>query len=216
MTVIADISVPLDAFVVGRALHDVSSVQIELERVVPIQRQVAPLVWISSHDRKAVEANLRTHPETDAVYVLARTDEKTLFEVEWTDGGDSVVDAIRESRGQLLRGTATADGWNFRLQFGTHEDLSRFNVALTEAGIPVTLRHLYDPGQLPSREPLSPKQLEALLAAYRQGYFDVPRRITQAELAERFELSDTAFSQRLRRAIASLIEQRLRTEDQYH
>lgn len=216
MTVIADISVPLDAFVVGRALHDVSSAQIELERVVPIQRQVAPLVWISSHDRKAVEANLRTHPETDAVYVLARTDEKTLFEVEWTDGGDSVVDAIRESRGQLLRGTATADGWNFRLQFGTHEDLSRFNVALTEAGIPVTLRHLYDPGQLPSREPLSPKQLEALLAAYRQGYFDVPRRITQAELAERFELSDTAFSQRLRRAIASLIEQRLRTEDQYH
>lgn len=216
MTVIADISVPLDAFVVGRALHDVSSVQIELERVVPVQRQVAPLVWISSHDRKVVEANLRTHPETDAVYVLARTDEKTLFEVEWTDGGDSVVDAIRESRGQLLRGTATADGWNFRLQFGTHEDLSRFNVALTEAGIPVTLRHLYDPGQLPSREPLSPKQLEALLAAYRQGYFDVPRRITQAELAERFELSDTAFSQRLRRAIASLIEQRLRTEDQYH
>lgn len=214
MTVIADITVPADAFVLGRALQDVPNVEVELQRVVPLYEQVALLLWVVEGDRRAAETALRDSPEIDVVTMITNTAGGTLFEVEWANDLDGVVRALRESRARVLEASGTAESWNFRLRFTTHENLSRCNILLTEDGIPVTLRHLYDPAHLPKPESLSTKQRDALLTAYRNGYFEVPRGITQTELAERLDLSDSAFSQRVRRGVASLIEQMLLSEEQ--
>jgi predicted DNA binding protein len=48
-------------------------------------------------------------------------------------------------------------------------------------------------------------QQEAILKAYERGYFEVPRNTTISELSEVFEISDNAYSQRLRRGLSSLI-----------
>jgi predicted DNA binding protein len=47
---------------------------------------------------------------------------------------------------------------------------------------------------------LTDKQREALSAAIREGYFERPRRISQAELAEQFDISKQAMARRLARA----------------
>ncbi len=52
---------------------------------------------------------------------------------------------------------------------------------------------------------LTDNQREILLLAYEAGYFDVPRDITQDDLAERLDVTDSAVSQQLRRAISMLI-----------
>lgn len=206
MTVIADITVPADAFELGRVLQDFPEVVIELERIVPLQETIIPLFWISGTDCADIEAALGKSPQTKSVRQLTTTNEKTLFEVHWSSEINGIVAALVETRAKILEATGKAETWDFRLRFGTHEQLSEFNMALTNQGIPVTLRHLYNPSPPEETETLSDEQYEALTMAYQRGFFEVPRRITLTDLAEDMEISDSALSQRMRRALAIVVE----------
>ena len=212
MTVIADITVPADAFPLGRVLEDVPDVEIELERIVPLQEAIIPLFWISGGETRDIETVLRDHHGTETVEELTSAEGRTLFEVHWSPEINGLIQALIDARAKILEATGTADSWDFRLRFSAHEDLSAFNMALTEDGIPVTLRHIYNP-TLPEESSLSPEQRDALLTAHRQGYFEVPRRTTLTELADTIEISDSALSQRIRRATDTLVEQTLLTDD---
>jgi predicted DNA binding protein len=205
MTLIADITVPAEAFQLGRALQGLADVEIELERVVPLRERVVPLFWAAG-DADAVEAALTDSACTAAVNRLVATGDRTLFEVRWGEAGEGVVDALVEADASVLEARGDADSWAFRLRFDSHEQLSAFNMAATESGVPVTLRHLYNP--TPPAEPaaLSAPQREALVLAYRRGFFEVPRRVTLAELADGIGISDSALSQRLRRALSVVVE----------
>ena len=58
---------------------------------------------------------------------------------------------------------------------------------------------------------LTDKQRDALIAAHDAGYFEKPRRTTASELADEFDLSQQAFSERLQRGTSKLIENSLLT-----
>lgn len=213
MTVIADITVPAGAFPLGRVLDDVPEVEIELERIVPLQEAIIPLFWISGDDPAVIETTLRDQSETETVEQLTSAEDRTLFEVHWSPEINGLIRALVDTRAKILEATGTVDTWDFRLRFSSHADLSAFNVALTEDDIPVTLRHIYNPTLPEDESALTSDQRELLLTAYRRGYFEVPRRTTLSELADTVEVSDSALSQRLRRATDSLVEQALLTDD---
>lgn len=122
---------------------------------------------------------------------------------------DGIVKTLLDTRVRILEATGSTEGWNFRLRFSTHEDLSAFNMALTDGDIPITLRHIYNPTPPDEQTTLSADQRDTLLMAYHRGYFEVPRRKTLAELAVTMDISDSVLSQRLRRATDALIEQTL-------
>lgn len=213
MTVIADISIPARSFAIGRVFDEFSDVEITLERIVPLQDRVNPLFWISNADRHPIEAKLRDHTDVEAVEVLTVADGKSLFEVAIDADDTGLVQALTEARANILEARGTADHWDFRLRFRSHDDLSSFNVALTDRGVPVTLRHLYNPSEPDDTSAISLEQRETLLLAYDHGYFEVPRRTTLAELADEVDVSDTALSQRMRRGVASLVEHSLLSDE---
>ena len=62
---------------------------------------------------------------------------------------------------------------------------------------------------------LTEGQYHALLTAVEHGYYDVPQRRTLKELAEEFDISHQALSERLRRGTESLIEDTLLVGDRY-
>jgi predicted DNA binding protein len=212
MTVIADITVPADAFELGRVLQDFPNVEVELERIVPLQESIIPLFWISGTDIVEIEAALTENRHTKSVTQLTTANDETLFEVRWTDEINGVVEALIETRAKILEATGGAETWDFRLRFGTRDQLSDLNMALTDAGIPVTLRHIYNPSVPEDASTLSAEQREALLQAYRRGFFEIPRGITLAELASEMEISDSALSQRMRRGLAVAVEQAVVSE----
>lgn len=212
MTIIADISLPSTTFPLGRVLQSFPNATAELERVVPLRETIMPLLWVEGGDPEAVESSLRSHSQVKSVDALTTTETETLFEVHWTPAADGLTEALLNTDATVLDARGTAESWDFRLRFGAHEDLSAFNVALTRKGIPVTLRRIYHP-PLEEISPMSPVQRETLLTAYRQGYFQIPRRINQADLAEDLEISDSALSQRIRRAVSKLIEREVLAED---
>lgn len=53
--------------------------------------------------------------------------------------------------------------------------------------------------------PLTPVEQEVLRTALARGYFETPRRISTAELAEEVEVSDYEITQHLRRAITKVL-----------
>nr|WP_084383819.1 helix-turn-helix domain-containing protein [Halalkalicoccus paucihalophilus] len=52
---------------------------------------------------------------------------------------------------------------------------------------------------------LTPIQRETLLLAIERGYYEIPRQCTTLKLAEELGVSDQAITERLRRAIVTLV-----------
>ncbi|WP_435158335.1 hypothetical protein [Haladaptatus sp. DFWS20] len=69
MIPIVDITVSANAFELGRLLEEVPGIQIELERIVPLQDSIIPLFWVSNADRDQDEitAILAASPLTEDV-----------------------------------------------------------------------------------------------------------------------------------------------------
>lgn len=59
---------------------------------------------------------------------------------------------------------------------------------------------------------LQAEQREALQVALEAGYFDVPRNATLVELVEELDVSDSAVSRRLRRALSTLLDGTMQDE----
>ncbi len=69
-----------------------------------------------------------------------------------------------------------------------------------------SLERPFDPAGPGTGVGLSAEQRHALVAAYEAGYFEVPRGVTQSELAGRLGIGGSALPKRLRRGTARLIE----------
>lgn len=211
--IIAAITIPADSFSLGQVFEDYPTVSIRLERIVPLQSEIIPLLWVRNDDERAIEATLEQHPHTTIVQSFTMAPNEKLFEVRWDPDLNGIVRAMVESETRLLEAEGTAKEWKFRLRFTSQEDLTAFNQTVTDAGIPITLRRLYNPTMPGTNSELSDKQREAIEQAYHQGHFAVPRKSTVTELADRTGISDSAYSQRLRRGLETLVEETLLTDE---
>jgi predicted DNA binding protein len=206
MTIIAEITLPSATFSLGSAMQTFPDAMIELERVVPLQETIMPLFWIKGGDVVRIESALEAHHQVKTVETLMTTENETLFKVHWSPDASGLTETLLNTDATVLDARGTAESWDFRLRFGSHEDLSTFNISLTEKGIPVTLRRISHQPLSEEGPQISPVQRETLRKAYQRGYFQVPRRINQSELADELEISDSALSQRIRRGVSKLIE----------
>jgi len=127
MILIADISVPADAFPLGRILEEYPDIEIELERIVPLREAIVPLFWVESVDDERllrdIEETLRADSLTKSVSRLTTTEDRTLFEVEWNVEVNGLIQTFLDTRAQLLDAHGSAQIWDFKLQFRTRDDL---------------------------------------------------------------------------------------------
>jgi predicted DNA binding protein len=214
MILIADISVPSETFPLGKVLEEFPEVEIELERLVPLREAIIPLFWVSGGESDAererlVQTALDDDPLTEAVTKLTSTADRTLFEVRWNNEINGIIQSFIETDAELLQAQGTADVWDFRLQFRSRDALVEFRRSCETDDIPLTLRRLYNPSIPADNGRLTDNQHDALVTAYEEGYFEVPRRVSMGTLAARFDISDSAFSQRLRRGTSALIAETL-------
>jgi predicted DNA binding protein len=209
MSAVIQFSVPTAQFPIGEALAASSDGPVRLETLVPTGDAVVPYLWVPTADADRVERALADSPLVEQLTAVDEAGEETLFRVRWTGVMSSVIEAIRESGGALLEASGTDTVWTFRARFDDHTDVSTFNQWCVDAGVSLTLEELHRSPHDGVPPTLTDLQREALLAALETGYYDVPRAVTLAALADRLDISDTALSQRLRRGTRTLLSSTL-------
>lgn len=207
MSVIVELSVPGEDFGLGQVLEVVSGIAIELESMVPLGETAIPFFWVHNSHRDIFRANLAEQDFITDISEIDTLDSKTLYALEWVGKTDKLFQGIQQRGAQVLGATGTPREWEFELRFPDHEALSDFQRYCNQEEISLDVARIYNPTR-PDSGPwfgLTPVQRETLLLAIEQGYYEIPRQCTTIELAEELGVSDQAITERLRRAIVTLV-----------
>jgi len=214
MGVIAEFSVDADAF--GPASVDGGEIEVQLqfEPVVPTSGDVAPYVWVTG-DTDGFERAI-DESTTDVGYnVLDRYDGRVLYRLRWSAEPTGLLSIFVDTNAAVLEARST-DRWFFRVRFPDDTSVTRFHQRTREQGYELDLHRLgkSSDGEV---EPdgtldLTPEQREALVRAVENGYFAIPRQSTLDDIADEFDISNQAASERLRRATETVLKTALEQE----
>ncbi|WP_144799999.1 helix-turn-helix domain-containing protein [Halorubrum depositum] len=163
---------------------------------------------VAGSDIERLRTELERDPTvTEAEYIGTIGDEsrfKVLFE-----GGVPLLPPETTEMGVHVISARHADGdWNILMHVPAHSTLHRIQSHYHDHGITFRVKRLHVAREtdIGAETTLPPGQHKALLVAYRNGYFQVPRDVSQEEIADELDISKSGVSQRLRRAIDRLIE----------
>jgi len=208
VSVIAEFSIAAGDFVLGKALRGSSGLTADVETMVPVDSGTIPYFWVDGENLEAFEGALGAEADIATFEAVDEVDGRTLYRVEWGRSGDAFVDAVADHDVVLLEASGDAERWLFRLRFPDAHALSAFHTRCREDGIDVTVERMFNPIEptMTDANPMTDSQRNLIQRAHEEGYFEVPRKITLAELAEQLDVSDQAVNERLRRGLSALLD----------
>ncbi|NHN59352.1 MULTISPECIES: helix-turn-helix domain-containing protein [Halorussus] len=207
MSVVAEFTINADEFLLGRLIAEHPNLSVELERVVPAEKRVMPYVWGHGDDLSTFESTMETNPHVRSFAVLDRLPDSALYKIEWEEPAEQLIHGITETKATILEAYGD-DEWTFRIRFEDHSGLAAFHNYCADHGITYRLNRVYaldDRSAARDLHGLTEVQHETLVEAVGRGYFDVPRQVSLAELAAKFDVSEQAVSERIRRATDAVL-----------
>lgn len=213
MSTIAEFTIEPGEFLLGGVVADVPDLSIELERIVPLGRQVMPYLWCYTADLGGFTSDLEGNDNVTNVTVLDRVDGGALYRIEWALDADSIVTGLWKTDATLLEATAD-DVWQVRLLFEDRQDVRGFDRYLDANDVAYRLERVYSVAEK-AEDPagvLTDQQRDALVVAADAGYFAVPRETTMADLGRELGISEQATSERIRRGVDAVLDEVLAGE----
>ena len=204
--IVAEVRLDHDALVCRPTLRTLPDVRIVPESRAGVATGTQLLfLAVLAEDYERFERVLADDPTVEDPVLVDRFVDRRVYRVTMTQRALTVVDKLAAVGGRTIDATGTTTGWVFQIRLPTRDALVAFNEECSARDVSVSVT------QLRSATPddtvllgLTDKQQELLTIAYDEGYFDVPRGISQDELADRLGVSKSAISQRLRRAMGTL------------
>lgn len=196
-----------DEFPLGTVFEQLPGVTVELERVIPGPEVVIPYVWVRGVHADDVESQFSEHPGVMDLRLVDSVDDEYLFRVEWDPTYEGILSTLAETRIPLIEVTGTHEHWTFEIRGDSREDVAEFQRLCLERDIPITMTALHGltPIETGPEATLTESQEEALILAYRRGYFNSPRDVTMEELGAELGISQQAVASRLRRGIRRVL-----------
>ncbi|MFW5938910.1 MAG: helix-turn-helix domain-containing protein [Halolamina sp.] len=207
MGLCANVSIGPEEFRLASTLGGNHRLRIQFERVVPLDSQSIPFLWVTGVDDDEALGLLRADPDVVTAESVVTGREGLLAGIEWASS-HPLIGVFSDSGATCLQGVGTADGWNFSLRFPSRDRLADCYRDCAAAGVPLVVEQIHTTAwsaEGTHEAVLTEIQRETLAAALDGGYFAVPRGATLQDLAREFDVSDTAISQRIRRGIARLL-----------
>ncbi|WP_435126922.1 helix-turn-helix domain-containing protein [Halobaculum sp. D14] len=212
MARVVDIATASAGFMLTSTLR-ATGAEVVLEELVPTADQIVPTVHVTDTSTAAFEAAADEDPSVASVERLAADSDDALYRVTWSSVDGGVLGPIRDANGTILSGRGSEDGWEFTVRFAEGTELSSFLADCVTHDVDVDVQRVArtdaDPNGRPFADALTDRQHAALTTAYHAGYFDVPRRATQADLAEQLDVAPQSVSELIRRAVGKLVDETL-------
>lgn len=209
MSTVATVGIPADEFALRETLEEFPTIDCEIVRVAAHREsRMMSLVWIKTNenDPARIHEALEADKSVDSVVLLNDLRDERLYRFDWVEDIQAITHLMLDERATILNAYTTDDEWTFRVLFPGRESLSRSVGFCEEAGLTVTIKSIYElTEERKGIYGLSNEQQEALLVAYRRGYFNVPRGISMENLADDLDISQQALSERIRRGHTNLI-----------
>ena len=173
--------------------------------------QMRVIAWLDCDDFDAADAAIDADPTVANPAVLTEAGGRRLYRFDLVGDGaaTSIMPMVVEVGGVHQELTATAEGWRNRTRFPDRTAFEQVYRFCRDHGIDFTFNRIFDRSELmgPETPDLSDAQLETLIEAVESGYLDIPRGASLEALGERLGISDSAASERFRRAVKNLIRQ---------
>ncbi|ELZ10870.1 bacterio-opsin activator HTH domain-containing protein [Halovivax asiaticus JCM 14624] len=165
-----------------------------------------PYVWMSGAAPTAVESAVTAEENVAIVDRIDRTDDGAFYKTAWKVDSP-LVRCITDADGIVLEAQGTPDRWQLTVWFEDSAATSAFQECCQTHDVPLTVQRLESIGEYfgVGDDSLSNAQDETLALAYHRGYFEDPRQVSQAELAQELDISASAVGQRLRRGLETLV-----------
>lgn len=208
MTVIADYTVAARALALGRAAAE--GTQVELVQLLDSGPAPLAYFWTWGGSEESFERALAEQEAVEGLRLVDDAADRQLYRGEYRLAGDTLLKGIVEYDGVVLEAQGDGEEWEMLLRFPDSDAFREFQRTAVDEEV-ATVDSVYggaDPARSTNTE-LTRRQRETLITAYRQGYFDIPRKITLVDLAEELGISDQAVSERLRRGEAKLVGSQL-------
>lgn len=211
MSLFGEFHVPSGALALHDTLADVPGLTIEIERVVATEDALTPYFWVDDGDLSAFEAAAAVDATVRNLTRLDEFEEATLYRAEWTENIETIVYTYLEIGGTILEATGKNGQWELRIRFDDQAKLDQFRGYCNENGIPFRLERLHQLSHPRSggQYGLTPKQHDAILTAWKLGYFDPARQVSLDDVAAELGITQQSLSQRLQRAHQALVEHTL-------
>ncbi|GKZ16305.1 hypothetical protein HAL_41860 [Haladaptatus sp. T7] len=187
---------------------------IESSPEVTIQMEETPMadgsllfVSVVGDDFSPFERSLETDATVRAATLFSAAADRRVYRIRPESDVVPFLPTAADLGIRVLDVKSGTGGWVIRIQMLSREPLIQLRKACLEHGITFRVRQLFDadPNTDPDGARLTGRQRDTVLTAYQSGYYDVPRGISQGELAEELDVSTSAISQQLRRATRQLI-----------
>ncbi|WP_256298331.1 helix-turn-helix domain-containing protein [Haloarchaeobius salinus] len=204
---VAEVRLSHDEFLLGETIGSHPGLNVELTAQAPTpDGDWVVFLTATGADAPRVDEALHADSTVADPTPLTVTESHCVYRVRVVDG--LRVSGILGDLGFRVLDVSSDDGdWCYRVQGPDRAALTAFFDYCQTVGIGFELERIYRvPGaDNPAPRSLTDAQAEALRLANEGGYFAVPREMTLRDLADELDISRQAASERLRRAVGSLL-----------
>lgn len=193
-----------------KAAAAVPEATLEIEQWRAADGLVFWYIWASGAPFEEITDAFESLPHAEEVTVINDGDSVRLYRVTIEPNLDLPMDILVE--GTLTEGYIEPDCLRLSGRCTSRDVLVGTWQYLRSNGVSVTVDSLKRPSDDENTGPLSDPQFEALVTAYKMGYFDDDVRVTHEEIADELGIARSSLSSRLRRAEQRLVRKQLEAE----
>lgn len=217
MSIVAEFVVDLPDY--AAVMEDVPGMRLAVEQMVACDPETVLITfWAEGDAFDSLESGLERAAEIIAVDELSdRIGGRKLYQVRLPAATTAYWEWVGRS-GVLLDCSINHEGVWMRMRFPDRESLIDYRRAVRDRGCSFSLTELRSTDIRPegNRSGLTHPQQELLAMAVEKGYFEIPREIMMADIAAHFGISDQAASERLRRALSTMVGDHAALEQNGH
>jgi predicted DNA binding protein len=161
------------------------------------------MVKIINPNALEILEKIKNHPSIESVSIIEQTPTSIVINTQTKD--KEMLEALIKSKVIIHFPIFIKDGKGEFVLSGLRISIDKFFEILDSKSIKCEIRSLGKYIQDRTIMELTPRQLEIYYKAQQEGYYDVPRRITLTELAEKLNIAKSTLSSILQRIHNKLI-----------